>query len=558
MRKLFFILFIFSPVIAFTQPVTQEWVRRYSGLQPNIGSSGKSVKLDSCGNIYVLVRAASDSTNGDYGVLKYNSSGNLLWSAYYNTPGNLGEQSHAFTVTGSGDVYITGITGINFIYHILTVKFDSSGSCQWAKIYNGGGPGDDAYDIAVDRHGDIVLTGGSATINGSTSYSLVIKYSPNGDSLWVRKFTQLGIFNVTTKLVTDDSSNTYVTGYYQPDSLRNHFLTIKYDKSGSLMWYSTYYYDPGYQSDLAYCIAIDTNRNVYVAGISHTLSPGYNDNSLLKINPNGIIQWARVYKGIWGNNSCGQPAGVVTTPDGSRIYYVTVCENEAFNNSNFVTIAYNSIGDSVWVRRYPINKFGIPQNNPSSLKLDKSNNIYLTGSVYNQSSGDDYVTIKYLPDGTRYWVATFNGPLANSDDNANDLIIDTNFSVYVTGSSSRQNSPFLWDAATIKYNQVIGIKPNGNQLPREFVLEQNYPNPFNSFTQIKFDIPSIRGSKQMKVQLIIYNVLGQEVENLINKELEAGTYTYGYDASKLSSGVYFYRLVVNGGIIDTKKMVLAK
>ena len=62
----------------------------------------------------------------------------------------------------------------------------------------------------------------------------------------------------------------------------------------------------------------------------------------------------------------------------------------------------------------------------------------------------------------------------------------------------------------------------------------------------------------MKVQLIIYNVLGQEVENLINKELEAGTYTYGYDASKLSSGVYFYRLVVNGGIIDTKKMVLAK
>ena len=141
MRKLFFILFIFSPVIAFTQPVTQEWVRRYSGLQPNIGSSGKSVKLDSCGNIYVLVRAASDSTNGDYGVLKYNSSGNLLWSAYYNTPGNLGEQSHAFTVTGSGDVYITGITGINFIYHILTVKFDSSGSCQWAKIYNGGGPG---------------------------------------------------------------------------------------------------------------------------------------------------------------------------------------------------------------------------------------------------------------------------------------------------------------------------------------------------------------------------------------------------------------------------------
>lgn len=555
MRKLFNVLLILQSLLIFNlyaQPVTQEWVRRYSGLQPNIGSSGKSVKLDSYGNIYVLVRAASDSTNGDYGVLKYSPSGNLLWSAYYNTPGNLGEQSHAFDVTGSGDVYITGITGINFIYHILTVKFDSGGSCQWAKIYNGGGPGDYAYDIAVDRHGDIVLTGGSATSNGSTSYSLVIKYSPNGDTLWVRKFTQLGIFSVTTKLVTDDSSNSYVTGYYQPDSLRNHFLTIKYDKSGSLMWYSTYYYDPGYQSDLAYCISIDTNRNVYVAGISHTLSPGYNDNSLLKISPDGIIQWARVYKGIGGNNSCGQPARVASTPDGSEIYYTTFCQNGMGGGaSDIITLKYNSFGDSVWVRRFGGGVYGTA-NEPAALKLDRDNNIYITGSAYFQSSGDDYVTIKYLPNGTQYWVATYNGPLTNSGDHANDLIIDTNFSVYVTGISSRQNSPFLWDAATIKYNQLIGIKPNGNQLPREFVLEQNYPNPFNSVTVIFYTLP-----KRSNVKLSLYTITGQTVKTLIDGHQDPGYYSIAFNAEELSSGVYFYRLVT-GDYSETKKMVLLK
>ena len=68
-------------------------------------------------------------------------------------------------------------------------------------------------------------------------------------------------------------------------------------------------------------------------------------------------------------------------------------------------------------------------------------------------------------------------------------------------------------------------------------LEQNYPNPFNPVTRIKFRIP-----KRTRVELSVYNILGEKVSEIINSEIEAGKYEYEFNAVNLSSGVYFYRL----------------
>ncbi|MEO8231046.1 MAG: right-handed parallel beta-helix repeat-containing protein [Ignavibacteriota bacterium] len=86
----------------------------------------------------------------------------------------------------------------------------------------------------------------------------------------------------------------------------------------------------------------------------------------------------------------------------------------------------------------------------------------------------------------------------------------------------------------------------------EFSLEQNYPNPFNPTTSIKYAI----GSKQF-VQLKIYNILGNEVSTLVNEIRPAGNYEVNFNASRLSSGVYFYKLQ-SGSFIETKKMLLIK
>lgn len=86
-------------------------------------------------------------------------------------------------------------------------------------------------------------------------------------------------------------------------------------------------------------------------------------------------------------------------------------------------------------------------------------------------------------------------------------------------------------------------------IPADYSLSQNYPNPFNSVTKIKFSIPRISD-----VRLEVYDVLGKQVELLTNSEYEPGIYEISFDAKALSSGIYFYRLVVVDKSISTEKI----
>jgi hypothetical protein len=96
------------------------------------------------------------------------------------------------------------------------------------------------------------------------------------------------------------------------------------------------------------------------------------------------------------------------------------------------------------------------------------------------------------------------------------------------------------------------VRTSSSFVPTSMVLDQNYPNPFNPSTTIVYGIPSA-----MKVSMIVYNVLGQEVMTLVNELQTAGMHELVFDASRLSSGVYFYRLTA-ANAVSTKKMVLLK
>jgi 3-phytase len=91
-----------------------------------------------------------------------------------------------------------------------------------------------------------------------------------------------------------------------------------------------------------------------------------------------------------------------------------------------------------------------------------------------------------------------------------------------------------------------------NETLRDFKLFQNYPNPFNPATTINFSIP-----QSSNVKLTIYNILGQQISQLINEFREAGIHTINFDASQYNSGLYLYKLE-NNGLVQTKKMLLLK
>ncbi|MBC8491366.1 MAG: T9SS type A sorting domain-containing protein [Candidatus Marinimicrobia bacterium] len=107
------------------------------------------------------------------------------------------------------------------------------------------------------------------------------------------------------------------------------------------------------------------------------------------------------------------------------------------------------------------------------------------------------------------------------------------------------------DFSDIASATVVSIDESAN-LPTEFALSQNYPNPFNPITRINYDLP-----EATFVTLKIYDMLGREVQTLVNKSQQAGRYSVMFDASKLSSGVYFYKLEA-GNFVEMKKMILMR
>lgn len=140
-------------------------------------------------------------------------------------------------------------------------------------------------------------------------------------------------------------------------------------------------------------------------------------------------------------------------------------------------------------------------------------------------------------------------------------LVDTSYAVY----DLRENALHFWkvraenEYGTGLYSDIWRFKtvnPSGLEdegiMPQEFSLEQNYPNPFNPSTNIRFSIPN-SGYTTLK----IYNLLGQEIAELVNGFLSAGSYSFEFNASDLASGIYLYRLKVDD-LSASKKMLLVK
>ncbi len=136
-----------------------------------------------------------------------------------------------------------------------------------------------------------------------------------------------------------------------------------------------------------------------------------------------------------------------------------------------------------------------------------------------------------------------------------DYSNDACMNLFTLGQSTRMNAAISGPRASLLTSNgciPIGITPISTEIPGNFKLNQNYPNPFNPVTNITFDIP-----KSSFVKLTIFEVSGKMIEVPVNQNLSAGTYNVDFDAAKLSSGIYFYKLEA-GEFTQTKKMMVIK
>ncbi len=167
------------------------WAARYNGPE-NWYDLPYSLALDGGGNVYVTGRSFGSGTGYDYTTIKYDASGNRLWVARYNGPaGNGWDQANSIAVDDNCNVYITGESArflfSPYNYDYATVKYDASGNQLWVARYNGPGDNSDqANSLAVDGNGSVYVTGrsySSATL--SPSDYATIKYSGGNLDNWM-------------------------------------------------------------------------------------------------------------------------------------------------------------------------------------------------------------------------------------------------------------------------------------------------------------------------------------------------------------------------------------
>ena len=266
---------------------------------------------------------------------------------------------------------------------------------------------------------------------------------------------------------------------------------------------------------------------------------------------------------------------VTYTVDLRPALYQVVLHNDTLTAIQGTTTITKAVKDSifkwgVWINGLAVGGWGNP--NGSDWGLDLVNNpikkMYDDGTHGDKVAHDSIYSMQVVcaPEstavGTKGVVGqVFKFGIYGSDNeggqggygnNHAENIVDTDTSYTIASDFGSINPKFYsqWN-----YDLHKPILTGVQQLPgvvKAFALEQNYPNPFNPSTKIEFSIPL-----SAQVQLKVYNILGQEVATLVNENLKVGRHAVTFDASRLASGIYLYRITA-GSFISTKKMLLLK
>src|SRR5439155_9997109 len=186
--------------------------------------------------------------------------------------------AHVIGVDSVGNRFVTGQAFNGSNYGFTTIKYSPTGEAFWTRSYNGPGNDGNATAIAVDRSGNVFVTGPSW--NGSNYDFATIKYSTDGEPLWTRRYSgPANMDDVSLSIAVDSSGDVFVTGNSGAHPTHD-YATIAYSSGGMPLW-TNLYNGPGNGDDLAYAIAVDNSGSVFVTGRS-TGSDGLNSYVTIK------------------------------------------------------------------------------------------------------------------------------------------------------------------------------------------------------------------------------------------------------------------------------------
>ena len=482
-------------IIKFNSSGNILWMRSYNG-SANLSDGGNSIAIDRANNVYISGYVTKTPVNTDIVLLKYNPDGDLIWDKEFSGSANLNDFGGSVVTDDSGNVFLSGNTSHTVSGSDITlIKYDSSGSFKWVKYYNSGLDTND-YDLKMkmDRNGNLCIAGYNNNSTGNNTKTLALKFDHDGNLLWNRIYNgPKSGFNTPHDFIVDRSDNMIITGCSPGiGSGVYDYITIKYDPDGEMKWLSRYNQQGTYY-DVANSLAEGSDGSIYVTGVSGILiNQSTFDIVTIKYDSNGTQKWSAIYNGAGNNTDIG-----------------------------------------------------------NKILIDENENVFVTGITSGQGTLKDIVIIKYDSAGNQNDLLNFNS-VNNLNENIYEGIISSNGELILAGNVQTGNTSY--SALTMSISTKTNINVNSNLIPDEFKLYQNYPNPFNPKTIINYEL-QVTGEDL--VNLKVFDVLGNEVAVLVNEKQNAGSYSVEFDGSNFSSGIYLYTLSTNG-ISNTMKMIMLK
>ena len=574
LHTLFILIFLALPLTA--QSPDTLWSRTLGG---TIIDVGHSIQQTQDGGYIVAGYTRSYGTMSGRNALliKTDSLGNEEWHSALG--GNADEEAYGVMQMADGGYVFSGYTksfglGLN---DVLLIKTDSIGNSQWIRTF-GGAQDDEGYSLQQTIDGGFIIAGVTSSFGTGSRDMWLIKTDSTGNEEWNRTFGGFSSDGAWSVQQTLDGGY-ILTGWTfsnGPGYLGNAWL-VKTDTAGIMEWNR---YFGGSDADRGCSVQQTTDGGYILTGYTGSSGAGLYDMLLIKTDSSGHEQWNRTFGGSgrdYGNS-------VRQTEDGGFIV-------------TGYTLSFGAGGDDLWLVKTNANGVEEWSNTYGGSASDVGYDVQLTtddgtiavGHTLSFGAGlHDVFLVKLAPETKPLITLTpdslWFGSIMQGDTlidsvlvhNAGtaDLnitsVISTNpdFSIFpltatiladstewfyiqlnaITSGNQRgdvvfyHNAPGAKDTVIVQADVISMVSGNEEKKLQEFLVEPNFPNPFNPATRIRYQMTT-----SAEVRLVIYNLTGQIVRTLLNKEQAAGNYEQVWNGKddlgrEAASGVYIVRL----------------
>ncbi len=533
------LLFVFTAVIH-SQNLLDNSFGTEGIVKTNISSNFGAQLADVINNLYLYPDGkilAAGHTDRKFGLARYNSDGTL---------------DNTFNPNGVGFIppgTVKTALSNNFYNEIYSVSVHSDGriiACGYVEDHND----NQNKWIALVRYtsdGQLDATFGT---NGIVKIKVPVSNSwghhsiPRKIFIGSDKYTIAGyVENFTTGTKSDFFiAKLNFDGTIDNTFGLNGFITIDLESNGF---------------DRAYAAVQQPDGKIIIVGSWSATETSFKFNTVVRFNTDGTLDTDFGNGGIVRHQFGGsfpikheEAKAVVIQNDGKVVVAGDVTKESG--EKDFYIIRYNSDGsldNGFGSKGFTFIDFIGLHDEVYSMALQSDGKFVLAGASGDSSNRWDMAFARVNADGTLE--KRFNLDLGSNIDVAYTVLIQPDGKILAGGFTV----PAIFaDFALIRLNPdlPVSVDKQTDNTPTNYSLYQNYPNPFNPSTTISFTLP-----KSSYVTLKVYDVLGREVAELVNDNLQAGSHSINFDASRLSSGTYFYRLQA-GDVVQIKKMMLIK